>query len=500
MEENEISLDDSPNTELIKDPEIISKISEHIFQLLKTKDEIQILSEFYSQDYKNIDLTLCIDSSFNNNTILISLVYYNLTNVILNVLSSFSHMYKTSKNFLEYINKKNSKGYNALLYAAFRGNLEIFKKLIELGAEINVSNSSGLNALHLAAQGNHPNIIVYLIEKCGFDINSKDINGSNALHWGINMNSRQAVDYLVYYNIDINAKDKDGETPLGIANNKGYHYFIKKFNEDFYNLINKDSEENKDDKENDSEINNINNENKNNSNNFFNNLWGTKSLNMAAFPFLLMMFALEGINQILIIKGYCNMYMSLVSFILFFILLFFYYITSKSDPGEIPKNSGNSLLLLAEQGENLKNICPWCINIINTNTYHCFLCNKCFDYQEFHDVYLNNCIGRKNYGLYLDFLYYLIIDFSFKLALCFFGIFLIKGEKYSKMIKLIIPQIIMVSGFIIFGIFKIKTNNRSKKFFLISDNNLNKLSINSNNDDNSYQQKINIEMPYMENK
>ena len=41
----------------------------------------------------------------------------------------------------------------------------------------------------------------------------------------------------------------------------------------------------------------------------------------------------------------------------------------------------------------------------------------------------------------------------------------------------------MVSGFIIFGIFKIKTNNRSKKFFLISDNNLNKLSINSNNDE-----------------
>ena len=194
------------------------------------------------------------------------------------------------------------------------------------------------------------------------------------------------------------------------------------------------------------------------------------------------------------------MYMSLVSFILFFLLLFFYYITSKSDPGEIPKKSGNSLLLLAEQGDNLKNICPWCVNIINVNTYHCFLCNKCFEYQEFHDVYLNNCVGRKNYGLYLDFLYYLIIDFSFKLALCFFGIFLIKGEKYSKMIKLIIPQAIMVSGFIIFGIFKIKTNNRSKKFFLISDNNLNKLSINSNNDDNSYQQKINIEMPYIETK
>ena len=217
MKEDNLDFDDSNNNELINDPETISKISEIIFPIIKTKEEVKILTEFYKQDYKDIDLTLCIDTSLNNNTILISLVYYNLTNVILNILSSFSKIYKSSQNFISYINQKNSKGYNALLYSAFRGNLEIFKKLMELGANINETNSSGLNALHLAVQGNHPNIIVYLMEKCRFDINSKDINGSNALHWGINMNSRQAVDYLVYYNIDIDAKDKDGETALGIA-------------------------------------------------------------------------------------------------------------------------------------------------------------------------------------------------------------------------------------------------------------------------------------------
>ena len=229
MKEDNLDIDDSNNNDLINDPETISKISEIIFPIIKTKEELKILSEFYKQDYKDIDLTLCIDTSLNNNTILISLVYYNLTNVILNILSSFSKIYKSSKNFISYINQKNSKGYNALLYSAFRGNLEIFKKLMELGANINETNSSGLNVLHLAVQGNHPNIIVYLMEKCRFDINSKDINGSNALHWGINMNSRQTVDYLVYYNIDIDAKDKDGETALGIAHNKANQYFIKKF-------------------------------------------------------------------------------------------------------------------------------------------------------------------------------------------------------------------------------------------------------------------------------
>ena len=492
--------DDSKNSQLINDPETISKISTEIFAILKTKDEVEILSKLYKPDYKNIDLTLCIDPSFNNNTILISLVYYNLTNVIINLLSSFSHLFKSSQDLLPYLNQKNSKGYNALLYSAFRGNLEIFKKLIELGVDINVSNSSGLNALHLAAQGNHPNIIVFLMEKCGFDINSKDNNGSNALHWGINENSRQAVDYLVYYNIDIKAKDKDGETALGIAHNKANQYFINKFNGDFSIFINKESEENNEDKEHDLDKNINNNENiRNNQNNFFNKFWGTKSINMAAFPFILIMFALEGANQVIILKGYYNLYMSLVSFILFFLLLFFYYITSKSDPGEIMTKYLNSLLLLAEQGEDLKNICPWCINNINENTYHCFLCNKCFEYQEFHDIFLNNCIGKRNFQLYLNFLYYLTIVSCFKLFLCFLGFFLFKGEKSAKAFKLIIPQIIMTSGIIIFSILKIKEKTKNKNIFLNFGNNETKLNNECNNNNENNKGNINIQMTTLEN-
>ena len=205
MDESSITnsiLDDSiANIELITEPEKIKEISSKIFPIIKTKDEVKILSEFYKDENKNIDLTLCIDDTFNNNTILISLVYYNLTNVIITILSTLSYTYKSKDNFIPYLNQKNIKGYNALLYAAFRGNLEIFEKLIKLGADLDIINSSGLNVLHLAVQGNHPNIIVFLMQKCGFNINSKDNNGSSALHWGVNMNSRESVDYLVYYNL-----------------------------------------------------------------------------------------------------------------------------------------------------------------------------------------------------------------------------------------------------------------------------------------------------------
>ena len=468
MEENiTTNLDDSTNIELITAPEKIKEISEKIFPIIKTKDEVKILTEFYKDDYKNIDLTLCIDDTFNNNTILISLVYYNLTNVIITILSTLSHTYKSKDNFIPYLNQKNIKGYNALLYAAFRGNLEIFEKLIKLGADLDIINSSGLNVLHLAVQGNHPNLIVYLIEKCGFNINSKDNNGRTALHWGISMNSKQAVDYLVYYNIDINIKDNNGVTALDIAYDKGNVYFIKKFNEDFSVFINKDiNEEIKD--ENDIENNNMDNNNEENiqsrKNNFYNKFWGIKSKNMAAFPFILIIFALEGTNQMIILKGYSNLYMSFIFFILFFLLLFFYYITSKSNPGEVQIEYVNSLLLLIEKGEDLKNICPWCINTINENTYHCFLCNKCFEYQEFHDVILNNCIGEKNFLLYLNFLHYLIIVSSFKLFISFLAIFWLEGDNYLNIIKLVFVRIIITLGLICFGIFKInQIKNNQKK-------------------------------------
>ena len=43
--------------------------------------------------------------------------------------------------------------FSALHYAAFRGNIDICKTLIELGADKNVKNSNGLSFLHIAAQG-----------------------------------------------------------------------------------------------------------------------------------------------------------------------------------------------------------------------------------------------------------------------------------------------------------------------------------------------------------
>ena len=441
--------------ELIKDPETIENISQKIFPILQTKDEAIIISEFYKKHYSNIDLTLCNNSSHNNNTILTTLVNYNLTRATSNFLSIIKSYKKPSEEFLQYINQKNGKGYNALLYSSFRGNLEIFNKLMENGADISTTNSSGLNALHLAAQSNFPNIIIFLIEKYGFDINSKDNKGNTALHWAVYSNSRQTVDYLIYYNIDINLRDNDDDTALQIAMRKENQYLVKRLKDDYSTMLNKKEQEVKI-RQNENEERNINQNNRFYIK-FIRNLKGN-----TAVPFVAIIIIFELINQIIILCGYNNFFMSFVFLTLFSMLLFFYYASSKSQPGEIAAKCINSLTILAEQGEDMKNICPWCVNYITEKTRHCFLCTKCIKYQEFHDNYINNCIGRNNFSLYMSFLYFLAINFCFKLTISIWGLFWLKGSNFKKVVGFIIPQILAVSVCIYFSIVKIRT--RTKMF------------------------------------
>ena len=95
--------------ELIQDPETIEKLSQKIFQVLQTKDETNIISELYKKEYSNIDLTLCINSSHNNNTILTSLANYNLPRATSNYISIIKFDYEKNdipKTPNKYLNQK----------------------------------------------------------------------------------------------------------------------------------------------------------------------------------------------------------------------------------------------------------------------------------------------------------------------------------------------------------------------------------------------------------
>ena len=441
--------------ELKKEKEIIDKVSAKIFQILQTKEEITIINELDKNEYSDIDLTLCIDSAHNDNTILTTLVNYNLPRSVNHFLLMVKSYKKLHSEYLAYINKKNSKGYNALLYSAFRGNLQIFTKLMENGADVNsTTSSSGLNALHLAAQGNFPNIIIYLIEKYGMNINSQDNKGNSALHWAVYMNKYQAIDYLIFYNIDINLRENDNDTAYDIAKRRNNLFLMKKFKED-YSLLNKKNKKVEYNSSNKSEKKGLIDKFKSLLNILVGNEHSSISL---AYPFLLFLIIVELFNQIIILRGYKNYFMSMVFSILFSMLLFFYLTASKSDAGEIFSKCINSLVLLAEQGEDMKNICPWCINYTNEKTHHCFLCKKCIEFQEFHEPFINNCVGRNNFSLYMSFLFFFTINFGFKLIISIWGLFWLKSANLKRTVGFIIPQILIVLIGIVLGMIKIRNN------------------------------------------
>ena len=130
------------------------------------------------------------------------------------------------KQIKKWVNEKSDQGHTALHYASYRGNIEIIIKLIENGAEIEVCNNRGLNVLHMAAQGNQPGALVYFKEKFSMNIQSVDDLGSTPLHWGCYTGSEASVLFLLSWNTQVNAQDREGLTPLHLAVMSG-NYFSK---------------------------------------------------------------------------------------------------------------------------------------------------------------------------------------------------------------------------------------------------------------------------------
>ena len=386
-----------------------NNLGQNIFSLIANKkEEKNIINEIKILEKKNIDLSQLFEDK-NKNTLLISSVYHNLKEVSIYLIDYFRNELKSSTQFLDYLNLRNIKGYDALLYSAYRGNYEIFQKLLENGAYLNTCNITGLNALHLSAQGNCPNIITALMEKYIFNINSQDNHGNTALHWAVYFNNQQCIDYLLYYNIDINIIDENQCTAMDLAIKRENIDLIDKLKTSFaiYYSSNRNNKSIK---------------------NFFSKdeiilIWLGKYIYIAVLVFL---FLSELYNQKLVSIVSNNHKINFI-FILFFILqILLYYFLNKVGQDE-KNNSKESLMNLLNQGNDMNNICPWCSKGMRNQNYHCPYCKKCISHQEFHNSLLNICISKTNFKFYLIFLSFLTIVFILKSFAAIYCI--IKSEK-----------------------------------------------------------------------
>ena len=344
-----------------------------------------------------------------------------------------------------YINKTDIFGNTAILYAAYRGNILIIRSLIECGADVNVTSKNGLNVLHMAAQGNNPNIIIYFKIKYNISVLSTDLQGNTPLHWASYNSSEEAINFLLSYMADINIKNNDGKTPLHIAVFTEKPSLIKK-------LIKRGADINIKDKNGKTpydlaleltgaesrvtgilmgikkqknlveKLLNISCINSDNNNNFAsiknqeNN--GLSEIYLVSYIILII---LELFLQLDFLP---NIYV-IIFFIACFILFISFIYMSFNNPGIIEDSNYKNIdwLELVFNDVPIKNMCPYCKVRRQKLSKHCFFCKKCIKEQNYHCNILNNCIGENNWGGYIFFLFMHLIIFlymfitSFKVVL-----------------------------------------------------------------------------------
>lgn len=109
----------------------------------------------------------------------------------------------------------------SLIFAAARGEqLDMIDYLVRQGADVNCKDDDGNTALYSAASRGHLKTVKSLIE-CGADINIKNNEGRTVLHTTASWGHLCVVEFLVSHNADVNIRDSDGYTALYLAAEEG---------------------------------------------------------------------------------------------------------------------------------------------------------------------------------------------------------------------------------------------------------------------------------------
>ena len=337
-----------------------------------------------------------------------------------------------------------------MLFAAFRGNIKIMEKLIELGVKYDCVNNAGLNIIHMAAQSDCSNVIVYFKEKYNFKLFENDDLNNNSLHWACSSGSKSALDYLLLYinkknnneniintvnnqgqtalhitvlttgsvstikklikkNIDINIKDNSGLSVLDLVKNNDKYKNIEKIIIEYTH-------------KNCLGLNYHINDKKNKY---------IKFLLFNALTIFIIFSILELFFPYLKNEGYLSPIIEYTFSITTIIFLSLYIYIVFSDPGIIVKNNNDTWIDIINSGKSINKMCPYCMIEQGKFSKHCFLCNKCIENFDHHCHWINNCVGHLNKPYFIAFIISLLITLSVN-SFISFNVLLFQTNQTSK--------------------------------------------------------------------
>ena len=370
---------------------------------------------------KGDDITLLHSACVSDNFKLVKLIIES-TKKRLNLISENSLSQEEKINneniFKDFINAKTETEHlTALHYASFRGNIKIIKILIQNFANVQALTYNGLNMLHKGAQGNSPNSIIYFNKKYNIDIASTNNDNLNAMHFAAISGMDNSIIYLLNMGLNPNLQDINGNTPLHYAVKYGQNRIIKKLlhNGADKNILNKNkvspamlARENP-------ELSDIFSKKGICQKLFFKPDINKKSKfsNINMLLFIILHFTVIFLTFIMLMPYFDNTYFSILYLVISLLLFILFFILAFSDPGTLTNNKYKDVLDIIEQGELLEYYCPKCLIKMDFRTKHCVICEKCVDDFDHHCFWVGNCIGKKNFSLFFNFLVYVIFNTLF---------------------------------------------------------------------------------------
>ena len=136
--------------------------------------------------------------------------------------------WKSLLNPYSYVDKRDSRDWKPLCYAAYNGHEAVVKLLLEKGAELEIKDeSNGRTPLSWAAERGHEAVVKLLLEK-GAELETKDKNnGRTPLLWAAERGHEAVVKLLLEKGAELEIKSNNGRTPLLWAAERGHEAVVK---------------------------------------------------------------------------------------------------------------------------------------------------------------------------------------------------------------------------------------------------------------------------------
>jgi uncharacterized protein len=120
------------------------------------------------------------------------------------------------------VNARDESGLTPLIWASVKGNAYAAQILLEGGANVNATNTQGDTALMWASIMGHEPVVELILEN-NADVNFKSKkNGVTALMAAAAKGRDQVVQILIHHGAEVNAKDSHENTALMLASVKGF--------------------------------------------------------------------------------------------------------------------------------------------------------------------------------------------------------------------------------------------------------------------------------------